>query len=238
MNFHPRMRFVWLAQAFLVVLLLFLWALIIYMIFPSEGGIISGVPNRVLIVGAVIIIAAIILAVVAVGSELYYKNFEYDFTDDALVVRKGILARKEFIMPYKEIDAAKVLRSGVHSLDQAFGLTCIKVKAGSKFVILPGIAEPEVFLRRLMANVEGNEHIKNSEVYLSEREILIKLSADVRNLHSKFEQFVVEYKTSQTTQRPLREYPTEFIRSMDKDIDPLINLKMFDDRNDKGMKKQ
>jgi uncharacterized membrane protein YdbT with pleckstrin-like domain len=197
------------------------------MVLPVETDIVEGIPNRMLVVGAVVAISLILLVGVAISSELFYRGFEYDFAQDSFVVKRGILNKKEIVMPYKEIDSAKVLRSGVHALDQIFGLTCISVKAGKKSVIVPGIVEPEVFLRRLMAHVEGNDHIKNSEIYMSEREILMKLSSDIKGLHAKLEQFMTEQKASQATQRGTHDYPTEFLRTVEKDVDRLIDMKAF-----------
>ncbi|MCX8200395.1 MAG: PH domain-containing protein, partial [Candidatus Micrarchaeota archaeon] len=191
----------------------------------------DGISNRMLVAAVVIALAVIILISVYIGAEMFHRNFEYDFAQDAFVVRKGILARKELIIPYKDIESAKVLRSGVHALDQVFGLTCVQVKAKGKSIIIPGITEPEVFLRRLMANVQGNEMIKNSEIYLSEREILMKLSADVKAIEEKVEQLVAEQKRQQAAQKPAAQnYPFEFLRT-GREIESakLVDIKTFSD---------
>jgi len=226
------MKYVWISEAFIVTQLLFLWALLIYTIFPFTGEFIEGVPNRVLIIGSIVLLAFIVLIAVMIGAELYYRNFEYDFTEDSFVVRKGAVTRKEYIIPYKEIESAKVLRSGVHALDQVFGLTCVKVVAGGRSIIIPGIAEPELFLRRLMAHVEGNDVIKNSELYLSERETLLKLVADVRHLHTKVEQFIADGRRAQAVQRA-QDSPTEFMRPIERDVERLLDIKTFGGSNSK-----
>lgn len=194
MNINPRMRFVWIAESMLLMQLVVIWSILVYLAFPFDEEFIEGVPNKMLILGAVILFSTFVIIGVAVCAQLYYQNFEYDFADDAFVVRKGLLKRKEYIIPYKEIDSAKVLRSGIHSLDQVFGLTCIQIKWNGKQIIIPGIAEPELFLRRLMAYVEGNDYIKNSELYLSDREILLQLASGLRSLNSKIEQYMAEQK--------------------------------------------
>lgn len=226
MNFNPRMRFVWIAQAFIAVQLLFLWALLIYALLPLESELVEGIPNRMLILGSVIVFSLLLLISVAIGAEIYHKTFEYEFKEDAFVVRRGIISKKEISFPYKEIQSAKVLRHGVHMLDQAFGLACIHVKAGSKFVVVPGIAEPEAFLRRLMANVEGNDKVKGSELYMSEREILLKLAADVRELHAKVEEVLAEQKAhKQQHEAHAKEREEDYFRKVEMDIDRLIRKK-------------
>ncbi len=231
MNFNPRMRFVWLTQSLIAVLALFLWALLMFAFIPLEGTTFDGISDKVLIAVIVIVLSLAILAIVYVGAELFYRNFEYDFSGDSFVVRKGILNRKEFIIPYKDIESAKVLRSGVHALDQVFGLTCVQIKYKGKMVIIPGINEPEVFLRRLMANVQGNDMIKNSEIYLSEKEILMKLAADVKGIEDKLEQYVAEQKRSQSAQKSTgQNYPFEFLKtSKEVDTDKLVDIKTFGD---------
>ncbi|MEM3364786.1 MAG: PH domain-containing protein [Candidatus Micrarchaeia archaeon] len=223
------MKFVWFIQALAAVLVLFVWALLMLALVPFDGSFFDGISNRVLVAVIVIALALFIMIVVYVGAELFHRNFEYDFQPDAFVVRKGVIARKEMIIPYKDIESAKVLRSGVHALDQIFGLTCVQVKAKGKIVIIPGITEPEVFLRRLMANVQGNEMIKNSEIYLSEKEILMKLSADVKAIGEKVEQLVAEQKRQQLVQKPtIQNYPFEFLKTgKDIEAEKLVDIKTF-----------
>ena len=248
MNFNPRMRFVWIAQAFLVVQLLFLWALFIYVMLPLDNDLIDGIPNRILILGSVLGFSVLLLIGVAIGAEIYYRTFEYEFKENEFVVRKGIINKKEISFPYKEIKSAKVLRNGVHVLDQVFGLTCISVKSGSQAALIPGIAEPEVFLRRLMAHVEGNEKIQNSEIYMSEREILIKLAADVRALHEKVESVIAEQKShkelleTHRQESQQRHTGIDEFKMVEKDIDKLLNMKSYkglsDSQSSKGRKRK
>jgi len=230
MNFNPRMKFVWLAQSLAAVLVLLVWVLLLVAFLPLNNTTFDGISDRVLMVFIVLLLSLLIIVAAYVGAELFYRNFEYDFSGDSFVVRKGIFTRKEFIIPYKDIESAKVLRSGVHALDQVFGLTCIQVRyKGGKTILIPGINEPEVFLRRLMANVQGNEMIKNSEIYLSEKEILMKLAADVKNMGEKLDQYISEQKLYMSSQRPSgQNYPFEFLKtSKDVDTEKLIDIKTF-----------
>ncbi|MGB9635395.1 MAG: PH domain-containing protein [Candidatus Micrarchaeia archaeon] len=242
MNINPRMRFVWIAEAFLIVQLLFLWSIIVYLAFPFDQELFEGVPNKIFVLGPAMLFSILIIFGVAICAELYYRNFEYDFADDAFIVRKGIFTRKEYIIPYKDIDSAKVLRKGIHSLDQVFGLTCVEIKWNGKNVVVPGIAEPELFLRRLMAYVEGNEHIKNSEIYLSDREILLKLSSGLKALGDKIDQYVAEQKKVLMSAKARGEHMTDFIRPeflyTDNKV-PAFDIKDFPDLNkkEKGKKK-
>lgn len=225
------MKFVWLAESLIVIMGLLLWAIIVLAFVPLDGTTIDGISDRALAAVVVLLLSATILLVVFLGAEMFYRNFEYDFTSDSFVVRKGIFTRKEFIIPYKDIESAKVLRSGVHALDQVFGLTCVQVRYRGKMVVVPGISEPEVFLRRLMANVQGNEMIKNSEIYLSEKEILMKLAADMKGIENKLEQYIAEQKRQHFPQKQaMQNYPFEFLKTnKETDTDKLVDIKTFGD---------
>lgn len=237
---NQRMKYVWMFEAFILSSFIFSWFLIVYILFPFEGQLFVGIPNNLFIIGAAATFSAMLFFAVAVGAELFYRNFEYIFSDEEFIVRKGMLKRTEHIIPYKQITSAKVLRTGIHALDQIFGLTCIKILWSNGFVIIPGISEPELFLRRLMANVEGNEYIKNSTVYMSEREILLKLSSSLRNVQAKLDELASERKKPTSSKWSKHEYPAEFLRSAKKESQPtpIINIKTFSDLKKKGKRKK
>ncbi|WP_336037377.1 PH domain-containing protein [Halobacterium yunchengense] len=79
------------------------------------GGVAVGGRDPLLVSGAVVL-AALVLVAVAGYEVAYYRRFEYELTDDSLDIRSGVFSRREREIPLRRVQNVDVTRSFVARL--------------------------------------------------------------------------------------------------------------------------
>ncbi|MEM4390189.1 MAG: PH domain-containing protein [Candidatus Micrarchaeia archaeon] len=155
-SIDPRMRFVWLTQAIIVLAAFWLLAFVFY-ILVSPGEILPGTPNRILLFTLMVSSFLVVLGGTAAWAELSLRSFAWSLGEKELIIEKGLLAKQKLSLPYDKIKEIRVLRTGWHFVDQIFGLSTLRIETGDRklYAVIPGVAEPDELIRSILARSQG-----------------------------------------------------------------------------------
>ncbi len=169
--------------------------------------------------------------------QLKYENFLYSFRQEDLLIKKGIIDKVRYVIPYDKIQNVTSSRNAVENI---LGLSTIHIETAAHLVIdddikLPGIAGYELFIKELMEKVkhaqtenkeENKSHhgqmidsLKHMENYLKEVHTSLASINSEKLLHS----FVEKSKELHDSSAKEHHYLAmiEELKSLNKEIKSL-----------------
>lgn len=150
MKLNPRVKFVWLSEALLLVACVWFVVMVGYLILHPEERIVEGLSNGLLLFLVLSVISLVSLASAWAWASLFYNGFEYSFGEKEAVIEQGIVGKKKTVVPYDKVKEVRVVRSGVHLIDQIFGISTLRIDVGDKKageITIPGVSDAQEVIR-------------------------------------------------------------------------------------------
>ncbi len=219
MKVNSRVKYVFISEAGLLLAGLWLLVMMSYLIVHPEERMIESVPNGLVLFFALAVFSIIVLAATFVWAELYHQSIDYLFGEKELVVEKGIIGRKKTTVPYDRIKEVRVLRSGIHLIDQIFGVATLRIETGEKKsgeITIPGIIDPEETIRAMMNRThvakpqEQQQTPASAEAapIASDKKLLFEILEELKAIRKSLENSgrKEEQKASAAAKEPAREF--------------------------------
>lgn len=214
--------------------LAFLWFFVMfsYLVVAPQGHFVEGWSNGFFLFVSMSALSFIAFACVAVYAELEYRSVSFEFRDSELVYERGILTRRRMTIPYEKIREIRVIRSGIHLLEQLFGLATIKVEVSDpllKDISIPGVSHPEEAVRQLTLRVSGKKPLEEKSVEERMSGILTEMLSELRAIRGAVEKNAVEEAFSNDPASPpgLKDYAShnkEAEAALDSDSSSLEDI--------------
>ena len=207
MHLDPKVKMYWMFPA--IGFLAMVWLIAIAgMAFLDEDGLVFGMRLPLFSIMSALALAACILLPLYFYYSLEYDAYTYEFTPQSFVMRNGILATNEVIVPYAHISRIEAERS---VLERVLGLASVEiVTPGPREQeinhVLPGIpssvdlaAELERFKSRPAAEPPWEK--KGESRAESDRAQLAEALAETRRLNQAVASLVAELHESKQAQK-------------------------------------
>jgi len=154
-HLNRRIVFVWAFPALAIVVLLAFVGALYYFLTPEET-LFFGMPGRLVVVGAVLLISLLLILIFGAWAFVSYSLFTFQLADNEIIIRFGVLTRHRVVIPYERIQNINYIRSPVERL---FGLVSLNFEtAGAELRVtegvLPGLAYKRAIelIEAIMAN--------------------------------------------------------------------------------------
>lgn len=150
---HKNVKLIWFLPTAAVLLFLVIIGLIAFQLVPDSSFL--GI-NRLNSLIALPVTAFMLGLVAYAWLDLVYRNFTYELGEREIIIRQGVVTRKNTIIPYATIQDITTERS---LLERMLGLATLEIEtAGSMRLAsqtdLPGIADKDTLIHEIMARVE------------------------------------------------------------------------------------
>ena len=151
-HLDPKVQVIWFMPIAIALVILLLVGLLGFVVYPQLAvGWVNGT-NFLLWLP----LAAVAIAIPAFAwINLIYKQFTYEISETELVIRQGVITRRNTVIPYARIQDVRSERS---LADRLLGIATLEIEtAGAQMreeIILPGIANKDEFIKELLEKVE------------------------------------------------------------------------------------
>ena len=162
---HVHPRYIWLLMTGPVLALLFILLVVNFIYTSPDMQRIIAWPFAFGMLLADILLPIIILVPTYLWFWLDHRNFVYIIKKDELVIRKGIIRKRNNAIPYNKIRNVQRLQS---FLERLFGLCTISIETASisqdfPDSVIPGMLNtrdlPEAILRKMHANQDADTNL-------------------------------------------------------------------------------
>ncbi len=195
MDISSRAKYSYIVAVFILFQLILLG--VIALLDLMGVVLVDELPNSVVLGVGLELVLALVIFLLMLLLNRYFSNFYVEFKDDYLLVRKGLFTLSEIKIPYSSIKSIKLVKSGVHVLDPIFGLSAISIEWKSGLCIIPGLTQPDVFHKRLVSHI--NTGSVNSDLYLSDHELLLKTLKQIYNLSDRLDNLETKFNDLKQT---------------------------------------
>ncbi len=196
---NPRMKYVWISLFLFLSQIVILGLVITLDMF--DISIVDGFPNSLALGIPLEVVVITVSSLLTIFLYKYYSTFEVDFEKDHLSIRKGLFTVREFTIPYNSIKSIKIVRKGIHFFDQIFGLSTLSISTKSAVYYIPGLSKPDHFIKKLSAAMNQNETLMNSDLYLTDHELLLKALKRLYSLDDRLDDLEAKVKDIRVIQR-------------------------------------
>jgi uncharacterized membrane protein YdbT with pleckstrin-like domain len=186
----PKVKMIWMFPTLSVAFIFILVSLVASFVMPSEFSILGIQRQNVFLTSLFVITVVIIL--IYIWIELIYRNFTYEFGENDIIVREGVITRKTTVIPYITIQD---ISSERNLLERMLGLATLEIEtAGSSReaseAFLPGVSNKDALIREIMDKVQQAKARQEKVQKENDNKIenlLSEILKELKNLSSKFE---------------------------------------------------
>jgi membrane protein YdbS with pleckstrin-like domain len=187
MHLDPKVKIYWLVPSILFLALVWLIA-VAGVALIDEDQLVFGMRPPMFALISALALAVFVLLPLYLYYSLEYNAYSYEFSEQAIVVRNGILSTNEVVIPYAHISRIEAERS---VLERLMGLVSVEiVTPGPKELeinhTIPGIPAKVNFAEELEKWKENARALRapwEQEKPSQDREVLLKLLAEMRDLN-------------------------------------------------------
>ncbi|MBI5159699.1 PH domain-containing protein [Candidatus Micrarchaeota archaeon] len=201
MKLNPRVKFVWLSEALLALACVWFVVMMGYLIIHPEDRVVEGLSNGLLLFVVLSVVSLVSLAATWAWASLFYNGFDYSFGEKEAVIEQGIVGKKKTVVPYDKVKEVRVVRSGIHFIDQIFGISTLRIDIGDKKageVNIPGVSDAQEVIwimtsKNQRAGLEQAKNAENSPVELglhgsgSDKKLLFEILEELKAIRKALE---------------------------------------------------
>ncbi|MCD6549838.1 PH domain-containing protein [Candidatus Micrarchaeota archaeon] len=148
----PKIKYLWFMQY--IVAGLIVWIVLSVVAVSIDLPVLSRFSDatRMLVVLAVVMI---FLLPVLLWLELKYRSFTYTLTDESIIIREGVIAKKQVDIPYVSIENVDVKKPVIYRL-LGLGVVSIDTAGGTgKEGVLPGVDRPDDLVNEILERIKA-----------------------------------------------------------------------------------